>query len=134
MSGLFAESEKAAPFVRDWRITCGDYREALDAPGNDVWCVLDAPYYKNTLLAPSAKLYRYNFTIAQHRQLAAAVATCGHNLLLTYDNCKFIRQLYEPLAGFRFYEDVWTYCGASGREKQKGKELLITNYTPVGLT
>ena len=37
---------------------------------------------QNTLFSPTAKLYRYNFTPAQHRQSAAATAASEHNVAL----------------------------------------------------
>jgi DNA adenine methylase len=122
--------ERAAPFVRDWRITCGDYAEVITTPGDDVWGLLDAPYYKNTLVSPTSKLYRYNFTIAQHRQLAAVADTSEHKLTVCYDDHPEIRRLYPVSAGFHLYEEEWTYAGQSVKKKRKGKELIITNYLP----
>jgi DNA adenine methylase len=118
----------AAPYMAGWRITCQDYRNVLLAPGDGVWCILDAPYYCNSLFSPSAQLYRHNFEVEQHDQLAAAVANCGHRVLLTYDNCEAIRRLYSTHAGYHHFEEGWTYCGASGDKKRIGKELIITNY------
>jgi site-specific DNA-adenine methylase len=126
----FRKIEEASPFMQGWRITCGDYLEVLAAPGKDVWCVVDGPYYKNTLLPPTAKLYRHNFDHDQHGQLAVAANVSENNLLICYDDYPAIRQLYPMSAGFLVFEEGWTYGGQSVKQKPKGKELVITNYRP----
>jgi DNA adenine methylase len=120
--------EKAAPYVREWEITCGDYNDVLLVPGENVWCVNDAPYFKDTLASPSSKLYAHSFTVKQHCELAEAVAASAHNILLTYDNCEEIRQLYLANGGFHLFDESWTYCGSSMKKKKKGRELIVTNY------
>ena len=123
--------EKAANALRDTKITSLNYKELIDEPGEDVFIYADPPYYKNTLLAKTSQLYRYNFTIEDHVKLAEELTCCKHKVLLSYDNCDFIKKLYK---NWNIFEEEWTYCGTSSSEevknknKKKGKELLISNY------
>jgi DNA adenine methylase len=115
--------------MRHWEITAHDYSMLLDEPGRNVWCVIDPPYWRDTCLTRSAKLYRLNFTVEDHQQLAARVAACRHNVLLTYDDCPEIRELYPKSAGFRHHVELVQYVGTSRRRWTT--ELIITNYLPL---
>jgi site-specific DNA-adenine methylase len=96
----------------------------------------DPPYVVNSDLAKSSQLYANNFTEEDHIKLAGIIKQCKHNVLISYDDHKLIRELYLPKDGFHIFDEEWTYCGTSSSEdagednKQKkvGKELLITNY------
>ena len=122
--------ENAAEILRDVKITCKTYEDLLYADGKDVFIYIDPPYYKNTLLANSSKLYRHNFSIDDHIKLAENIKKCQHMILISYDNDDFIKSLYD---GFYIEEISWTYSGTSSapgasKTKKKGQELLITNY------
>lgn len=121
--------ERAAKILENTQITCDDYSVLLNEPGNDVWEYLDPPYYKNSKLNKGSKLYRYNFTKENHIELAENVKKCQHQVLLSYDDDKdgFIRSLYSDKM-FHIYTENWTYCGTTLKEKEVGKELIITNY------
>ena len=115
--------------LRHWEITAHDYSVLLDAPGTNVWILIDPPYWRNTLLHWSAKLYRCNFAAEDHRRLAACVATCRHNVLLTYDDCAEVRQMYPKAAGYHHHVELVQYLGTSRR--RWATELIITNYLPL---
>lgn len=133
--------EEAAEYLKDTKITCGDYKEVLTSPGNDVVIYVDPPYYLNTRLATNSQLYRFNFTGADHKRLADIIKQCKHRVVISYDDNQYIRNLYK---GFNFGRGIglthsraekWIYCGTSSvmsdnqkSTKRSGKELIITNY------
>ena len=78
---------------------------------------------------PTATKLPPNFTVEDHRRLAACVAACRHNVLLTYDDCPEIRELYPKSAGFHHHVEPVQYVGTSLRRWTT--ELIITNYLPL---
>lgn len=132
---------EAAEYLKNTKITCGDYEHMLFAEGKNVLVYIDPPYYINTLLPPNSRLYRFNFTKEDHKRLSELVKKCPHKVMLSYDNDPYIRQLYK---GFNFGKGLgvthargeeWLYCGTSSvksdgqsDKKRVGKELIITNY------
>ncbi len=121
--------ETMSATMRNWEITAFDYSVLLDEPGKDVWCVIDPPYWRDTFFSWSAKLYRLNFTVEDHQRLAARVAACRHNVLLCYDDCPEVRELYPESAGFHHHVELTQYVGTSRR--RWATELIITNYRPL---
>ncbi len=120
--------EKAAKFLQDTSISTRDYCFLLEEHGHCVWIYADPPYIKNTNLQRSSQLYKYSFTLEQHKQFAKDIKKCKHQVLITYDDHPLIRQLYPKSEGFTIIEENWTYCGTSKSKKDKGKELIIINY------
>ena len=125
------ELEKAARALQGVRLTCGDYRPLLTAPGEDVWIYLDPPYVVNSGLAPTAQLYQHNFTIDDHVQFAESVWKCRHNVMISYDDDPdgLVRELF-PKTDFWIEELAWAYAGTTEKKKRVGRELLIMNYEP----
>lgn len=117
--------EKASKLMKNVEISRLDCRYLLSYPGKDVFIYLDPPYVKNSNLPKTSQLYTYNFTIKDHELLCEAVKKCQHNIMVSYDNCDLIRDLYKD---FYINELEWKYCGSSLKEKETGKELIITNY------
>jgi DNA adenine methylase len=122
--------EKAAKILQGTKITCGDYSALLEEPRENVLIYADPPYLVNSKLAKTSQLYKHNFSEQDHVIFAEKIKSCQHKVIISYDDCDFIRDLF---GGFNFYTMDWTYCGTSaadGTSKQKrvGKELLITNY------
>jgi DNA adenine methylase len=123
--------EVASYILQDTRITATDYAELISAPGDNVFIYIDPPYYVNTLLAKTSQLYRHNFTIEDHEKLCYNLSQSNHKILISYDNCEFIKNLYK---NWNIIEEEWTYCGTSSakglenKTKKIGKELLIKNY------
>jgi DNA adenine methylase len=122
--------DRAADAIKDTKITSQGYEEVLSEDGDDVWIYLDPPYYVNSKLSKSSKLYKNNFTIAQHIKLAKDIKNCKHKILMSYDDDdeNFIRDLYD---GFNIYEEEWIYCGTSNKKKKIGREIVITNYDKI---
>ena len=121
--------EQAAATLQGARITCGDYRQALEESGDDVWCYLDPPYVVNSALNASSQQYEFNFTEQDHVDLAAAVRKCPHAVMLTYDDCELVRDLY-PESEFWVDELAWKYSGTTLAVKRLARELVICNYVP----
>ncbi len=103
-----------------------DYKELINKPGNDVFIFLDPPYYSTT----NSKLYGRNgdlHTGFDHIRFFETLETCKHNFLITYDNDRFIRDLWHD-----FYQVQWKLqYGMNNYKKgycEKGLELLISNY------
>lgn len=125
--------ENASKHLQGVKITTGSYEELLSTPGDDVWIYLDPPYKLNTDFSKTSQLYKHNFTKEDHENLAKFVKNSSHKILLSYDDDEFVRNLYNE---FNLHSEEWTYCGRSSADdqgiqaktKQKGKELIITNY------
>jgi N6-adenosine-specific RNA methylase IME4/site-specific DNA-adenine methylase len=122
--------ERAAERVRGTRITCGDYEPLFAEPGEGVWIYADPPYVVNAGMTGNSKLYQHNFTEGDHERLARVVKACKHRVCLSYDDHPLVRKLYPESGGFRVVEGGWAYCGRTGAERARGKELLILNYQP----
>lgn len=122
--------EKAAKILQGTKITCGDYSDLLEEHGENVLIYADPPYLVNSKLSKTSQLYKHNFSEQDHIIFAEKIKLCKHKVIISYDDCEFIRDLF---VGFNFYTMDWTYCGTSAadgqsKEKRVGKELLITNY------
>lgn len=91
---------------------------------------LDPPYYCNSNFAETSKLYRHNFSVQDHEQLADELKKCRNKWILSYDDCPEIRTLFSS---FNLNEAQWKYSGTSScdghsKDKKSGKELIITNF------
>jgi len=111
------------------KITTGSYEPLLAEPGDDVWVYLDPPYYRDTELAATDKLYAFGFTHEQHVKLAEDIKNSKHKICLSYDNHPIIKDLYK---GLNIDETSWKYSGTSQKVKTDGQELIITNYEKPG--
>lgn len=123
--------EEASKILHNTTITCVDYSDLLECDGDNVWIYCDPPYYKNTNLPTRSQLYKYNFTLEDHKVFAEKIKQCRHKVCISYDDVDgVIKELFKD---FNIYEESWTYCGTSSAEgcskyKKTGKELIITNY------
>lgn len=117
--------EKAAQIVRNTKITTGSYEIPLLEDGKNVLVYIDPPYFVNTELTNTSRLYKYNFEKNDHDRLRELVKTTKHKVVISYDNHPYIRNLYKD---FNLSEDQWIYSGTSNKTKSIGKELIITNY------
>jgi DNA adenine methylase len=125
--------EEAARALAGVKVTCGDYAELFEAPGEDVWIYADPPYVVNSGLSPSSQLYQHSFTMEDHRVFAEAVKRCEHKVTISYDEDDggLVRELFPESEGFFVVESGWSYCGTTSERKENGKELLICwNYRP----
>lgn len=117
--------QKAAEIIKDTTATSLDYKLLLVFPGEDVWIYNDPPYLSHTDLAKTDKLYQYEFSLKDHRNLLNELKKCKHKWCLSYNDCDEIREWYKD---YYIFEEEWSYCGSSKKQKDKGKELVITNY------
>jgi hypothetical protein len=81
--------EDAAGRLTGTRITAGDYAPLLSEPGADVLVYADPPYWRDTLLPKSGKLYEIGFTEADHIRFRDAVLKSPHRVVISYDDCEF---------------------------------------------
>ena len=77
---------------------------------------IDPPYYKE-----GPGLYRYFYTEKQHMELARYIKTKAFPWLLSYDDAKEIRKLYNRRTCVNLYLDY------SVKTSKKGKEILVSN-------
>lgn len=113
--------------LKDVKITNLDYSELLQAEGNEVFIFLDPPYYsatKSRLYGKDGNLH----TIFDHQRFAETTHQCSHQWLITYDDSPKIRDYFLDC---HLYE--WELQYGMNNYKQgkaeKGKELMITNYS-----
>lgn len=112
--------KRCAKKLVDVEITFLDYSEVIEAPGKEVFMIIDPPYYHKGKL-----LYQKNLEPLQHQELAASLKVTKHKFLLTYDDCQEVREMYQGWSNI--IEEGWIYSTSNGERKQ-GKELFITNF------
>lgn len=117
---------RVASVLNGVRITCLDYAEVVDVPGEDVFLFLDPPYYSvadSRLYGRRGELH-LNF---DHERFAQTMRRCPHRWLITYDDCPQVRELFRGT-----YMLEWTLQYGMNNYKQgralPGKELFIANY------
>ena len=81
-----------------------------------IFVYIDPPYYKE-----GPGLYRFYYSEKQHLELAKYIRTKGFPWLLSYDDVKEIRRLYNRKSCINLYLDY------SVKTSKKGKEILISN-------
>lgn len=108
------------------KITNLDYEEVIHAPGEDVFIFLDPPYYSTT----QSRLYGKKGDLHQsfdHERFSDNMRICTHKWLITYDDCREIRQMFDFA-----YIVPWSFQYGMNNYKQqtaeKGQELFIANY------
>ena len=117
----------AGCFLKDTKITCGDFAPLLQDPGEEVFIYCDPPYVVNTVMSKADQQYEHNFTLEDHVRFTTEAKKCRHKLCISYDNCDTVRDLFAG-SHFKIHEEIWTYSGTSQSTKSIGKELVITNY------
>lgn len=109
------------------KITHYDYSKLLQRKGNNVFIYCDPPYYT----AEKSALYGKNGNLHKgfdHERFAQEMKACQHKWCISYDNCDYIRNLYD---GYRIVEFESSYGMKNvnpDKIQQKGKEILIFNY------
>lgn len=113
--------------IHNYKITCMDFSKVIEAsPEEDnVFLILDPPYAESRQEAA----YDFPFTKKDHMRLSNNLKKTEYPFLLTYDDCQFIRELYDWAYQ---YEYTWTYSVANVRThhnpRESGNELFITNF------
>ena len=108
------------------KLTNYDFDEVINVPSvNQVLMFVDPPYFK----PPKKKHYRHGMSKSDHIRLANCLKGSNHKFLLTYDDCKDIRELYnwatiKEISYFYRVGDSKT----SGSRRKLGFELVISNF------
>ena len=101
---------------------CGDLIGQYDRPGAFLYC--DPPYYE------AEGCYIVVFTEADHRRLHDVLLKCQGFVMVSYNDCAFIRELYKEFYIFRTVRPN----SMSQKAGAEYAELLITNYDPREFT
>lgn len=118
------------------KITCGDYRKVMDTRTKGAWIYLDPPYIRESEVSEAGRFYERSFGWEDHREFAEEVLfnSDKHDLLVSYGDHPMVwEELFDPEDGFQFRTAKWPYRGGFsklGGRKKRGRELLISNYTP----
>ena len=97
---------------------CVDLIGQYDRPGALIYC--DPPYFE------AEDCYAVVFTEADHRRLHDALLACQGFIMVSYNDCAFIRELYKEFYIFRTVRPN----SMSQKAGAEYAELLITNYDP----
>lgn len=119
-----------APLLKGVRITNLDYKELLDAEGEQVCIFLDPPYYSAT----KSRLYGKNGNLHMtfdHSVFAAKMKECQHSWEITYDDSQIIRDNFS-FANIYEWELQYGMNNYMQGKAAKGRELFITNYCASG--
>ncbi len=108
--------QTASVLLQGVRVTSLDFEQVLSEPGK-AFVYLDPPYVEK-----GPELYQYSHTPSDHTRLAAALKTCPHTWLLSYDDHPDIRRLY---AGYPIFEIPLKYTISGVTDKQ---ELLVCSH------
>lgn len=118
--------EKLEHILSDIKITNLDYSYLLNSQNENTFLFLDPPYYTAT----KSRLYgvRGNLhTCFDHKRFHNLMKSCNHPWLITYDDCKKIRDKFE-FASIYQWELQYGMNNYKQNKAAKGKELLILNY------
>ena len=119
---------EAGELVKGWIIENLPFQECIKRfDGSDVVFYVDAPYY----LPGQREHYQHNFTLDDHKELAGLLANIKGRALVSHYKSDTISELYS---GWNCYE-LKSFKGASNNSlKPKTRELIFTNFKPVGQT
>jgi DNA adenine methylase len=108
------------------KITNSDYREVVEAKGENVFIFLDPPYFsatKSALYGKNGVLHK-NF---DHERFASVLKNVKHKWLITYDDSDYIKELFS-FANIKTWKQVYGMRNVNGNGNQKENELFISNY------
>lgn len=108
------------------KITNFDYQKVVEAGGKDVFIFLDPPYYstaKSALYGKNGNLHK-SF---DHGHFAGVMHKCNHKWLITYDDSKFVREIFS-FANIISWDLTYGMRNVTSNSNQIGKELFISNY------
>ena len=89
--------------LKKTKITNSDFEKVIvEKPqGKKVFLFLDPPYAESRQIAA----YNIHFEQNDHERLAKLLKKTNHPFLLTYDDCEYVRKLYQWA---NFYDHTWT--------------------------
>jgi DNA adenine methylase len=133
-NGRFTDSsiervKNLSTLLNNTKISNLDYSKVIQKSGSDVFIYLDPPYYSATKSA----LYGKNGNLHKsfdHQLFAENMKSCEHKWLITYDDCKYIRDLFS-FANIFEYDLKYGMRNITSNSDQNGKELFISNYLTV---
>lgn len=102
-----------------------DFEAIIRRPGRDVFLYCDPPYMT------AAGLYGINGSLHDnfdHTRLAECLEQTEHKWLLTYDDCRHIRDLYKRFNIVELPSTTYSMDNASGNTPKRVRELAIMNY------
>ena len=108
------------------KITSVDFEQVISTPSkHKVFLFVDPPYAESRQVAA----YNVTFDESDHIRLAKMLKSTNHKFLLTYDDCRFVRNLYSWA---NLYDRTWTYSVANAKvhhnPRESGNELFISNF------
>lgn len=107
-------------------ITNFDYEKVVKAEGDNVFIFLDPPYYstaKSALYGKNGNLHK----LFDHKHFAEVMKKCSHKWLITYDDSKFVREIFS-FADILTWDLTYGMRNVTSESNQRGKELFISNY------
>lgn len=107
--------------LQDVVITNRDFEKSIclhDAPGVTHYC--DPPYFD------AEKMYAPVFSLDDHVRLHDRLRTCRGNVVVSYNHCDYIRELYADFYQMRFDR----VNSMSSHKNAVYEEMLLTNYDP----
>lgn len=117
---------KIAPLLKNIFITNDDYEKLVLEPGANVFIFLDPPYLQATQKRLYGKAGDLHLSF-DHERFANVMRKCNHNWLITYDDSKKIRKLFD-FANIVEWELQYGMNNYMQLTAKKGKELFISNY------
>jgi DNA adenine methylase len=108
------------------KITNFDYEEVVRTEGDNVFIFLDPPYYSTTKSALYGKNGHLHKTF-DHCRFANVMKKCKHKWLITYDDSKFVRDIFS-FANVITWDLTYGMRNVTSESNQAGKELFISNY------
>lgn len=113
---------------KNTRITNFDYEKVLKKDGKNVFIYLDPPYAteNQTLYGKNGDLHK----CFDHEKFAEALKKCKHKWLITYNDCEYIRNLYDFATIIPFEASYGMKNVRKDKENiiQKGNEIIIKNF------
>ena len=118
--------KKLSTILNNTKITNLDYQEVIEQNGDNVFIFLDPPYHsssKSALYGKNGNLHKY----FDHKRLSNILKNTHHKWLITYDNSKYIRNIYS-FANIQEWNLTYGMRNINKNRTQKEKELFISNY------
>ena len=125
---------KVSHKLQQVELLCEDFEVVIAKLPKDTFVFVDPPYYN----ADQDKFYQHYFSRQDHIRLSNVLKENSSRLkiLLTYDNCDEVRELYQWTSNI--YDKEWNYCISRTDdqvnhlerkgERKKGQEIFILNY------
>ncbi len=108
------------------KITNFDYQKVVETNGENVFIFLDPPYYSTAKSALYGKNGHLHKTF-DHYRFANVMRRCRHKWLITYDDSKFVREIFS-FANIISWDLTYGMRNVTSNSNQIGKELFISNY------